>query len=146
MSEPLPPFDLRDFTPYLLAMSSEVASLEFSQIYRSRYAMTRPEWRVLFHLGRYGSMTAREICDRAKTHKTKVSRAVRALEEKRFLERRTVEGDRRCEMLSLRSPGQAAYRDLSSEAARFEAQLTARLGDRDALLLKSLLRKLAGFD
>jgi DNA-binding MarR family transcriptional regulator len=54
--------------------------------------MLRTEWRVLFHLGRYGAMSAREISRRAGIHKTKVSRAVAALERKRFLERRDSAG------------------------------------------------------
>jgi hypothetical protein len=58
------------------------------RVYKDRYGMLRTEWRVLFHLGRYGAMSAREISRRAGIHKTKVSRAVAALERKRFLERR----------------------------------------------------------
>ena len=72
-------FDLKDFLPYLLNQAAEEASLGFQVLYKERYGMLRTEWRVLFHLGRYGDMTAKEICDRARTHKTKVSRAVAAL-------------------------------------------------------------------
>jgi ATP-dependent Lon protease len=41
--------------------------------------MLRTEWRVLFHLGIYGEMTATDIVNRARIHKTKVSRAVQKL-------------------------------------------------------------------
>jgi DNA-binding MarR family transcriptional regulator len=98
-------FELSDFTPYLLNAAAEAQSLRFSKVYKDRYGMLRTEWRVLFHLGRYGPMSAREISRRAGIHKTKVSRAVAALERKRFLERRDSAGDRRVEILSLRAPG-----------------------------------------
>ena len=78
-------FELTSFTPYLLNQAAEAQSDIFSGIYSDRYGMLRTEWRVLFHLGRYGNLSAKEISERAKIHKTKVSRAVRALEEKRFL-------------------------------------------------------------
>jgi len=80
-------FELQDFLPYQLNQAAEAASLSFQQIYKGRYGMLRTEWRVLFHLGLYGQMTATEIGQRSRMHKTKISRAVSALEEKRFLTR-----------------------------------------------------------
>ena len=80
-------FDLSDFLPYLLNQAAEASSLEFQQLYKDRYGILRTEWRVLFHLGIYGRMTAREICDRTAMHKTKISRAVQKLADRRFLTR-----------------------------------------------------------
>ena len=136
-------FDLADFTPYLLNIAAERESLEFSAVYRRRYGMTRPEWRVLFHLGRYGPMTATGIGRRAHIHKTKISRAVGALEGKRCLRRETVDRDRRSDMLELLPRGHEVYRDLTLHAARFEASLRARLGARDADTLRRILARLA---
>ena len=111
-------FDLQDFLPYLLNQAADASSLDFQRYYKDRYGMLRTEWRVLFHLGRYGKMTAKEICERARIHKTKVLRSVAALERKRFLTRTALEDDRRHEELSLTRAGQSAYADLSREAAR----------------------------
>src|SRR6056297_494440 len=69
-----PEFELTEFTPYLLNAAAEAQSLRFSRVYKDRYGMLRTEWRVLFHLGRHGAMSAREISQRASTHKPKVSR------------------------------------------------------------------------
>jgi hypothetical protein len=49
-----PEFELSDFTPYLLNAAAEAQSLRFSRVYKDSYGMLRTEWRVLFHLGRYG--------------------------------------------------------------------------------------------
>ena len=137
-------FELSDFTPYLLNQAAEAQSQRFSRVYRERYGMLRTEWRVLFHLGRYGEMSAREISDRASIHKTKVSRAVAALERKRFLARRPSEADRRVELLSLRPPGRAAFAELSEAAAEHERALAARIGAERLAELRRLLRELAG--
>jgi DNA-binding MarR family transcriptional regulator len=135
-------FDLSEFLPYLLNRAAEDASAAFSTEYKERYGMLRTEWRVLFHLGRYGEMTAREICDRAGLHKTKVSRAVAALQSKRFLQRAVVETDKRNEMLSLTRAGLAAYRDLAAAAARYDAGLVDQLGPEQAEALRVALKTL----
>ena len=136
-------FDLRDFMPYLLNMAAEEASLEFQYYYKGRYGMLRTEWRVLFHLGRYGEMTAKTICDRARIHKTKVSRAVSALEQKRFLSRKEVEEDRRHELLRLTNNGVSAYNDISAKAKEFDEKLVRPFSVEEQSILRQCLIKLA---
>lgn len=137
-------FDLRDFTPYLLNMAADATSLAFQPAYRGGYGMLRTEWRVLFHLGRYGAMTARDVCGRARLHKTKVSRAVAALEAKRFLLRETDAGDRRRETLALTPAGTRTYRALSDEARAFDARLMAQFPPEETRILRAVLHRLAG--
>lgn len=136
-------FDLQNFLPYLLNQAAEASSLSFQQIYKDRYGMLRTEWRVLFHLGIYGRMTAREIGARSKMHKTKISRAVQALGERRFLTRMTDPEDRRQEWLDLTAQGQAAYRDLRGVAMDYDAALSERLTPEEDRALRAALIKLA---
>ena len=138
-------FDLQGFLPYLLAQAAETASAEFQRHYKNRYGMLRTEWRVLFHLGRYGPMTAKEIGDRARVHKTKISRAVAALETKRFLTRHVVAGDRRQAELQLTKPGRAAFDDLYKAARDFDAALIAQFSADEGTALKRCLAALARF-
>ncbi len=139
-----PDFALPDFLPYLLNQAAEASSAEFQQHYRMKYGMLRNEWRVLFHLGCYGPMTAKQICDLASLHKTKVSRAVGALSAKRMLMRETVPTDRRNEILSLTRHGASVFADLSDAAQRYDAKLCAALTVEEVVVLRSTLRKLAG--
>ncbi len=137
-------FDIKDFLPYLLNQAADASSLEFQHYYKSRYGMLRTEWRVLFHLGRYGTMTAKDICTRAGLHKTKVSRAVTALEQKRFLTRQEVARDRRHESLQLTKAGHRAFADLAAEAQRFDAALTAGFDPDERDMLRRCLQQIAG--
>ncbi|KAE9629005.1 MarR family transcriptional regulator [Parasedimentitalea maritima] len=137
-------FVLQDFLPFLLNRAAEESSLEFQTQYKNRYGMLRTEWRVLFHLGIYGSLTAKEISERAKIHKTKISRAVAKLAERRFITRDRDENDRRAEHLSLTSAGETAYRDLRSVAKTYDAKLASRISKEEAVVLRQLLRKLSG--
>lgn len=135
--------ELSDFLPYLLNRAAEKVSLEFQPNYKDRFGMLRTEWRVVFHLGRYGSMTAKEICDQADLHKTKVSRAVAALEAKRFVTRETLEDDKRSEALSLTRAGKSAFEALAAAATAYDRDLVKRLGDEDFATLKRLTKALA---
>lgn len=136
-------FDLMLFLPYLLNQAAEESSFGFQRHYKDRYSMLRTEWRVLFHLGYYGSMTAREICERSKLHKTKVSRAVAALEKRRFLSREKIEQDRRSELITLSNQGQTAYRDLKRVAQSYDEVLTQDMSEEELRILRNLLLRLA---
>lgn len=136
-------FDLSDFLPYALNQAAEATSLGFQRAYKDRYGMLRSEWRVLFHLGRYGDMTAREICTRSGIHKTKVSRAVKALETKRFISRTVMEHDRRNELLSLTTSGKRAYLDLRGIANDYDAQLGELFKPTELAVLRKCLARLS---
>ena len=125
---------LEHFLPYRLNRLAEAISREFQRIYRDRDGLTRPEWRLLATLGQYGSMTATEVAAHSAMHKTKGSRAVTALERRRWVGRRPDARDRRVEHLSLTRTGDEAYRALVPLAREFEARLLARLpaAERDA--------------
>ena len=134
--------ELSHFLPYLLNQAAEVVSQDFQPNYKNRYGMLRTEWRVLFHLGRLGEMTATQICDQAALHKTKVSRAVVALEAKRFVKRHKVEADRRSELLSLSKSGRVVFDDLSRAAIDYEKRLERCLSKSEVDRLKAILGKI----
>lgn len=136
-------FDPRLFLPYLLNQAAEESSLAFQRVYKRRYGMLRTEWRVVFHLAIYGEMTARDISLRARIHKTKISRAVQKLADRRFLVRIRDESDRRSERLSLTPAGRSAYEDLSKVAQRYDASLTAQFTAEDVARLRRMLATLA---
>lgn len=143
MTDKNPDFALQDFLPYLLNQAAEKSSLEFQQYYRGKYGMLRTEWRVLFHLGGYGRMTARDICTHASIHKTKVSRAVKALELKRYVTRSVMKEDRRNEMLDVTRLGMTVFKDLSEAAKKYDAALSEKFTAEDIAVFRSCLMTLA---
>ena len=132
-------FDLEDFLPYRLNQAAEHISRKFQTIYRRDYGMTRPEWRVLAHLGQNETVTARDICDRARMHKTEVSRAINALEKRRWLKRQRDHADRRIENLSLTRDGNRVFQTLGRSAAAFEEELLTGLPEIEGTMLKCWL-------
>lgn len=137
-----PDFDLERFLPYLLNQAAEVTSQSFQASYRATYGMSRTQWRVMANLGRFGAMTAKDICIRSHTEKTKVSRAVAALESGGLLARETSDQDRRSEILSLTAAGRAVFADLGRRADQYDQHLRQLLGAEQSAQLDSLLRRL----
>jgi DNA-binding MarR family transcriptional regulator len=132
--------ELENFLPYRLNRLADAVSREFSAIYRKKYGLTRPEWRLLATLGQYKTMTATEIGRHSAMHKTKVSRAVTALEKRRWLTREADQADRRVEHLRLTKAGEEAYRELVPLAKEFEAKLLAKLrGEQRSAVATGLL-------
>lgn len=121
-------FKLETFLPYRLNQAAERVSQRFAAQYRNRYRMTRPEWRALAALGSYGRMTATEIGANSSMHKTKVSRAVRALEEKRWLKRSEDAEDRRFEHLELTPAGRRIFTEMIELAHDYEREMAQLLG------------------
>lgn len=137
-------FDLDAFLPYRLNRAAELVSLRFARRYRDRYGMTRPEWRTLALLGSNGRLTATAIGALSTMHKTKISRAVRALEERHWLRRQADVDDRRVEHLELTPAGQRAYEDIARLARDYEAELRGLFGQNAlASLDKGLERVIA---
>ncbi|MCF3640244.1 MarR family transcriptional regulator [Rhizobium sp. TRM95111] len=121
-------FDLETFLPYRLNRAAEAVSLRFAIQYKERYRMTRPEWRTLAALGANGRMSATAIGLHSSMHKTKVSRAVKALEDRRWLKRVEDDRDRRMEHIELTSEGMRAYADMAKLARAYQAELAALFG------------------
>jgi DNA-binding MarR family transcriptional regulator len=133
---------LEEFLPYRLMRLAEVVSREFAGSYRDRHGLTRPEWRVFATLGQYGTMTATAVGRHSAMHKTKVSRAVAALEKRKWLKRGVDPADRRIEHLELTRAGQAAYRDMVPVARAFEAAVLGKLSEEDRRLVSGAIEAL----
>jgi DNA-binding MarR family transcriptional regulator len=130
---------LESFLPYRLNRAAAAASKQFSRIYSAEFGLTVPEWRVLATLGHRGSSTAKEIGRDSAMHKTKVSRAVASLQQRRWVARETDAFDRRIEHLTLTAAGRAAFGRLAPKMLAFEENLLARLTPHErADLLKGL--------
>jgi DNA-binding MarR family transcriptional regulator len=136
------PFDLQDFLPYLLNQAAEATSRGFQATYRDQFGLTRTQWRVMANLGRFGAMTARDICRISHIDKTKVSRAVAGMEAEGLLSRVTNDLDRRAENLSLTPKGRSVFSEIGHRALAFDADLRARLGPELSARIDSLLREI----
>ncbi len=140
MSETL---QLERFLPYRLNVLAELVSRSLARIYSRQYGIGIPEWRVLATLGQFDTMTAKQIGDHSRMHKTKVSRAVSALTARGLVAGTTNVRDLREVMLSLTDDGRAIYQQVLPAAKAFSDRLIGTLSDDERRNLDAILTKLS---
>ena len=115
---------LDDFLPHQLNVLSSLVSQALTRVYGQRYGIGIPEWRVLVTLGQYGVMTGKAVGAHTHMHKTKVSRAVAQLEQRKYVARRANRADLREAFLSLTPAGRAVYEEVAPIALEFTDRLS----------------------
>lgn len=125
---PPPDFDLAQFTPYRLAVAAQRTSEELARLYRGRFGLSVPQWRVLAHLAQSGDVSVREIEVRVAMEKSKVSRAASRLEAAGYIAKTVNESDRRLVRLSLTPQGRALLAQLLPIALAYQREIERRLG------------------
>lgn len=145
----LDPLDLERFLPYRLSVLANTVSRSIARLYAERFDLTIPEWRVMAVLGRFGSLTANELCGRTAMDKVRISRAVARLLAARRLTRRVERADRRRARLDLSARGRAVYDEIVPLARAAESRLLATLtkAQRDQLhdLIQALQNRAEAF-
>lgn len=118
---------LKGYLPYRLNWLAEMTSESTRAIYRKRHELTRPEWRVLVNLAEASPLTASALCARVPAHKTKISRALVALEKRGWVRRETDIGDRRISHATLTLKGRRAFNRIRPEMEAATEALLAPL-------------------
>jgi DNA-binding MarR family transcriptional regulator len=131
---------LENFLPYRFNRLASAISRSFRAVYGPHHDLTVPEWRVLATLGQFEERSGKAIGAHSSMHKTKVSRAVRALEERRWLKRCESPRDRREEILTLTPLGRQVYAGIIPRAMAFEKEILDALGADVGVFLAALDR------
>jgi DNA-binding MarR family transcriptional regulator len=133
---------LQAFIPYRLNWLAQVVSDGFAVAYSEIFGLAPPEWRVLATLGEFWQMSAKDIGQHSRMHKTRVSRAVLSLEKRRLLIRAPSAVDRREEILSLTETGRDIYDAVVPMAIQYQDRLLSGLSEADQASLDRLIRHL----
>jgi DNA-binding MarR family transcriptional regulator len=133
---------LEDFLPHRLNVLSSLVSHALTRVYSQRYGIGIPEWRVLVTLGQYEVMTGKAIGAHTHMHKTKVSRAVAQLEQRKFVVRRANRADLREAFLSLTPAGRSVYEEAAPIALEFTNRLSEVVEPADRVAFDRAVRQL----
>ncbi len=117
---------LKNFVPFRLNRLAEAVSGDLSEIYRHRFKLEIAEWRVLVTVAQ-GNCTAQHIASSTRMHKTRVSRAVSALELRDLIERESEPADARELSLRLSKAGRRLYASLVPQALEREREILSCL-------------------
>jgi len=124
--------ELNQFVPFRLNRLASEVSEHLAGIYRARFGLDVPEWRVMATLGPTTGCTAQYIAGSTRMHKTRVSRAIAHLEERELITRVPSCDDRREMELRLTRAGRRLYSELVPLALESERKLLACM-NRDQL-------------
>jgi DNA-binding MarR family transcriptional regulator len=120
-----PPLQLGDFVPFRLNRLAAEVSEHLATVYRERFGLEIPEWRVMATVGPERGCTAQYIARSTRMHKTRVSRAIAHLEKRGLMTRATSSADRREMELCLTKAGRRIYSELVPLALERESSLLA---------------------
>ena len=140
--EQIDPVQLNKFVPYRMVHLASNISLALSKIYKQEFDITIPEWRVLAQLAEQQKLYSKDIGTITSMDKSKVSRAVKALENKDYLLRQTDKKDNRAAYLSLTVQGKTLYQKIAPKALQWERQLIRVLDAHEHKELMRILDKL----
>ncbi len=133
---------LAEFLPYQLSITSNAVSDLIARVYRGRFALKVPEWRLMAVLGERASATQRELCEATAMDKVTVNRASKALEDRGLIGRAPNAADGRSHHLALTGTGRELYDQIVPLALSVEAELEKILGSGEAKALEKMLAQL----
>ncbi len=136
------PIDLERFLPYRLSILSNTISSAIAGAYSKRFGLTTSEWRIIAVLGRFPSISAREVAARTAMDKVAVSRAVARLRSARLVRHQLAPDDRRRSMLTLSSRGRAVLEEVAPLTLDYEKRLLESLGETEREALNQMLERL----
>jgi DNA-binding MarR family transcriptional regulator len=114
---------LPDFIPFRLNRLAAAVSDHLSAIYRERFGLEIPEWRVMATVGLMYGCNARFIGESTRMHKTRVSRAISGLVRRGLIRRLPYATDKREMPLRLTPAGRRVYTALVPLALEREQAL-----------------------
>lgn len=130
------------FVPYRMANLATNISNACSKIYKNDFDLTIPEWRILARLAEHDKLNAKDVGEVTFMDKSKVSRAVKILEEKNYISRIKDTNDNRANYLSLKEEGRTMYKKIAPKALDWEKQLISVLDASEYRDLMRILEKL----
>lgn len=132
---------LAEFLPYQLSIASNAVSERIAAVYRSRFSLKVPEWRVMAVLGDAGEATQRDLTALTLMDKVAVNRACKVLEERGLAERRPNRNDGRSHHLALTEQGGAIYDQIMPLAQEMESQLFGGFSEQERHVFRQLLAR-----
>ena len=107
-----------------------------------KFKLTRPEWIVLFCLTQQPKLNAQQISTVTGRAKTSIAGAVKQLQRKKLITRKTDTLDTRRRVLHLTDSGRSLYKSIISGFIAREAHMLAGLNADERRTLISLLDKI----
>lgn len=134
-------FDLKDFFPYQVRVFYRAVSQSIAEVYTETHGLTVYQWRVMVVLGNRQPLSASEVVDYSSLDKVQVSRAIKGLLGRDFIERRVDSVDKRKVNLLLTDEGTRVLEELVPLVLKREAEILEGLSSDEKKILQSLMSR-----
>ena len=134
--------DLERRLTYRFSILSAKVVRTVAKMYGPKYGLLPSGWKAMAAIGRYGPVSAKEVCAHITVEPDKVTRAVDRLVERGYVKREQDAVDRRRVALTLTAPGRKVYDDIETLTRTVELELLGALSSEERKSLARILTKL----
>ena len=133
--------DLNQFLPYQLSILSLKISNGIAEHYQDQFGINISEWRVLVILYKNPDITAKKIAQLSQMDKVRISRTLKSLFIKDYVEQTPHPLDARAKNYELNKRGRYLMRAVIPDALRYEEDLLSQLSTEEREQLHHLIGK-----
>lgn len=127
---------------YKIATIHRKAGAQVVKLCEDSYAITRREFRIISLLGHKGRLQSSEIAAASDLERTRASRVLVALHQKKIIQRVHAPNDHRIVLYELTEAGQSIHQALMPQIAEINQNILSVLDDQEAYLLMKSLDKI----
>lgn len=135
-------FENEEFLLFRLSSVSRKVASACADVYFDEFGITVPEWRVLAQIGRFGSISAKNIAEKIPMDRVAISRAAAKCLSEGLIRETPNPADRRSKVLSFTPKGKEVYKSIIPRACELSNVVEAGLTRAEVKTLKALLAKL----
>lgn len=135
-------FENEEFLLFKLSSVSRRVASACADVYLAEFGLSIQEWRLMAQIGRFGSISAKDIAEKISMDRVAISRAAGKCLADGLIQEKPSAADRRSKTLSFTPKGKALYRRVIPRACELANLIEAGLTRREAKMLKTLLEKL----
>ena len=129
-------------TAFRLYAAWSSANPIFTRLCEGKFNITRREWRLLATLATHGELSSSRLAEVAGLDAARTSRAITALCEKGWVERRRSSADARTVYVNVTEAGRTLYEQIMPAIIELNAQLTQDFNSEELEALHQLLARL----
>ncbi len=134
--------ELVEFFPYQLSVVANRVSQSIARIFKEKFDLQIPEWRILVTLYAVDEMSFADVTEKTSMDKTRVSRAQRRMIDLGLITAEVDEADKRKVNLSLTDKGREICREIIPEAKARDAWLQEVISKEEQEQLEVIMVKL----
>lgn len=135
-------FENEEFLLFKLSSVARRVASACADVYWAEFGLSIQEWRLMAQIGRFGSISAKDIAEKISMDRVAISRAAGKCLAAGLIREKPSAADRRCKTLSFTPKGKALYKRVTPRACELANLVEAGLTRREAKMLKTLLEKL----